>query len=85
MFGFDLNDCKITGCTYVKNVDDTVTSNRTKLLGICKQSQKKLKGFFVTHIDGDLVFCTTQTADKLKSLYEQFLKSKDQGIAKDFF
>ena len=79
-FGFDLKDCKLSGCTYIKDVDDTVSSSAAKLFGTCKQSRCKLCGAFITHIDGNPVFSTAQAQDKLKALFEKFLKAK----AKDF-
>ena len=82
-FGFDLKDCKLSGCTYIKDVDDTVSSSAAKLFGTCKQLRCKIRGAFITHIDGNPVFSTVQAQDKLKDLFEQFLKAKDQGVAKD--
>ena len=79
MFGFDLNDWDITGCTNIKDFDDTVTSSATKSFKICKKVREKILGAFITHINGDPVFATTQAIDKLQVLYKQFLKAKDQG------
>ena len=84
-FGFELKYCKLSGCTYIKDVNDTVSSSAAKLFGTCKQSRCKLRGAFITHIDGNPVFSTAQAQDKLKALFEQFLKAKDQGVAKYFY
>ena len=65
--------------------DDTVTSSAAKSFGTCKRLQTKFCGAFLTHTDGDPVFSTAQAHTKLEALYEQFLKAKNQGVAKDFF
>ena len=41
-FGFDLQDCELSGCTYIKDVNDTVSSSAAKSFGTCKQSRQKL-------------------------------------------
>ena len=38
----------------------------------------------ITHIDGHPVFSTAQAHDKPKDFFAPFLKTKDQGKAKDF-
>ena len=82
-FGFDLKDCELSGRTYIKDVDDTATSSAARSFGTCKRSRSKLRGAFLTHIDGDPVFSTAQACAKLQALFEQFLKAKDQGVAAD--
>lgn len=77
-------DCELTDCTYIQDLDDTVSSSATKYFGTCKRSQKNFCGAFITHIYCDPVFSTAQATDKLKALYEQFLKAKNQGMADNF-
>ena len=42
LFGFELADCELSGqlsgCTYIKNVDDTKSSSDAQSFGTCKQS-----------------------------------------------
>ena len=83
-FGFDLKDYKLSGCMYIKDVDDTMSSCAAKSFGTSKQSRQKIWGTFITKIDGNWVFSTAQAQDKLKSLFEEFLKAKDQGVDKFF-
>ena len=83
-FGFDLNDYDFSGCAYIKDVDDTVTSSAAKSFGTCKRLRTKLCGAFLTYINGDPVFSTAQACDKLQALFEQFLKANDQGVAANF-
>ena len=83
-FSFDLKDCELSGCTYIKVVEDTVTSSAAKSFCTCKRLQAKLHGTFLTHIDGEPIFLTAQSCAKLEVLFKQFLKTKDQGVAADF-
>ena len=36
LFGFDLSNCELSGCTYIKNVDNTKSSSAAKSFGTCK-------------------------------------------------
>ena len=82
-FGFNLKNCELSGYTYVQDVDNTVSFSVAKSFETCKWSQKKLNGAFITHINGYTFFSTAQAYDKLKQIYEQFIKAKDEGVAKD--
>ena len=79
-----MKDYELSGCTYIKDAEDTVTFSAAKSFGTCKRSQTKLRGAFLTHFDGDPIFSTAQAHAKLEALFEQFLKAKDQGVAADF-
>ena len=36
LFGFDLMYCKLSSCTYIKDVNNTMLSSATKSFGTCK-------------------------------------------------
>ena len=59
-------------------------SSAAKSFGTCQRLWKKLCGAFLSHIDGDPVFSTSQSSNKLKAFHEQFLKAKDQGVDQNF-
>ena len=45
-----------------------------------KSTLQQLKGSFITHINGDLVFNTQDATKKLEQLYSEYL-TQDQGVA----
>ena len=57
-FGFNLSDDELYGRTYIKDLSDTKSSLASKVFGNCKQSRRKLRGAYITHIDGLPVFST---------------------------
>ena len=83
-FGFQLQDDDLYGRTYVKELSDTKSSTAAKVFGNIKNSRNKLRGAFITHIDGVPVFSTTQATAQLTLLYDQWKKAKEQGVAQDF-
>ena len=68
----------------MKEVHDTVTSSAAKSFGNCKKSRRKLRGVFITHINGTPVFNTKQAEAQFKLLHDQFLQKQTQGVADNF-
>ena len=60
----------IYGRTYIKDLFDTKSSSAAKVFGNTKRSRRKLRGAFITHIDGTPVFSTAQAQAKFASLYK---------------
>ena len=83
-FGFKLQDDDLYGRTYIKDLNDTKSSSAAKVFGDTKRSRRKLRGAFITHIDGAPVFSTSQAQAKFASLYEDWKQAKKQGVADDF-
>ena len=68
-FGLNLHDGEITSRTYVKDIDDTVSSSTSKSFGTFKKLRKKLCSAYITHINNDPVFSTSQATKRLQLLY----------------
>ena len=83
-FGLKLQDNDLYGCTYIKEFSDTKNLSSVKVLGDVKQSYNNLSGAFITHIDGVLMFSTTQVMEHLTLLYDQWEKAKEQEVEQDF-
>ena len=79
-FEFELKDDEFYGCTYICDIKDTFSSGGAKSFGTCKHSCDKFWVAYITHINNDPVISTAQAVNKLKSMYEQFLKDNDQGV-----
>ena len=78
-FGFILNDDELMERTYVKELNNTVKSSAAKSFGNIKSSRQKLRGSYITHINGDPVFTTSQALEKLKSIYHEFKSPRIRG------
>ena len=83
-FGFQLASDNLTGCTYVKEVTDGVSSTVVKAFKTLESSCKQLCGAYITHINNVPVFLTAQAKTQLQMLYEQFKQQQEQGVEKDF-
>ena len=87
-FGFQLRDDELFSRTFIERVKDTKTSSAAKTFGNFKQSQRKFRGAFITHIDGDPVFSTDQAAEKLRILFNKWKEEKEkvahQGVVPQF-
>ena len=84
-FGFNLANNDLTGCTYVQEFDDSVSSTATKAFNNnIKSSQKKLRGVYIIHINDVPVFSTAQACTQLQMLYEQFKQAQEHKVEKDF-
>ena len=59
-FGFQLASDDLTGCTYVKELVDSVSSTATKAFKTLESSCKHLCRVYITHIDNFPMFSTAQ-------------------------
>ena len=76
-FGLKLQDDDIFGRTYIKELSNAKSSSAAKVYGNVKRSQNKLRGAFITHINGVPVFSTNQATEQLTLLYDQWKTAKE--------
>lgn len=75
----------MTGCIYVEEVVDNVSSTAAKVFNNnIKSSCKRLCSVYITYINIVPVFFTAQAWTQLQMLYEQIKKEQEQGVEKNF-
>ena len=79
-FGFKLADDELYKRVYVKDIDKN--SCASKIFSTAKATNNKLKGAYITHINGDRVFNVEQATEKLLELYDKH-QSQDHGGVPD--
>ena len=84
-FGLKLQDDDIFGRTYIKELSNTKSLSAAKIFSNVKRSFNKLRGAFITHINGVLVFFTTQSTEQLTLIFDQWKTAKEQGVEQDFY